>query len=153
MGAKKPLKAKRLSDAVRLCAGAPETVADKLKYARLAAGLKQDELADMVGIDRITLIRYENGQIEERHMQTEWLVKIALACGLDKYACCSPYHVFIAEDAGGQIRRYRKARGLTVKALATELGVSGTTIKRWEQNKNKPPVSVWELVSSLKSMD
>ena len=117
MGRAKILKAKRLTAAVRLCTGRLESVADKLLYARLSAGLHQNVLARKVGIDRCTLLRYENGHKAEESMEVAWLVKIALACGMDKYFCCNPYHIFIAEGAGQQIKQYRKAAGLTQKSL------------------------------------
>lgn len=147
MGNQKILKAKRLSVALKLCTGSLETVADKLRYARLSAGIHQDTLADEIGIDRITLLRYENGYITEENMEIEWLIKIAEICGMDKYFCCSPYHIFIINDASKQIKQYRKALGLTQKKFAALVGVSVTTAKRWEYKKNKPPKSVWELVT------
>ena len=149
VGVKKILKSKRLTTAMRLCTGTLETVSDKLRYARLVAGFHQDALADKVGIDRITLLRYENGHVTEENMVIEWLIKIALACGMDKYFCCSPYHVFINEDVGMQIKQYRKEAGLTQKMLAAKLDVAVTTVKRWEKKINKPPKIVWELVSGI----
>ena len=136
MGKRTVLKAKRLSQAMRLCANAPETVADKLRYARLSSGLLQDDLAALLGIDRATLLRYENGQVSEENMQVDVLLQVAAICGRDNYYCCNPYHVFIAEDAGKQIKRYRKGLGLTQAQFAEKIEVSLTTVKRWERNQN-----------------
>lgn len=138
VGKQRVLKAKRLSIAMKLCTGSLETVADKLRYARLTAGIHQDALADKIGIDRVTLLRYENGQIAEENMQVDWLIQIGSICGMDKYFCCSPYHVFLAEDAGQQIKQYRKRMGLTQKKLAAKLGVALNTVKRWEKTKTSP---------------
>jgi len=135
---------------MKLCTGELKTVADRLQYARLSAGLFQRELAENIGIDRTTLISYENGQTTEENMIIEWLIAIALACDMDKHFCCSPYHIFIISDAGKQIKQYRKEMGLTQKMFASQLGVWETTVKRWEQNRNKPPKLIWELVSGLK---
>ena len=153
VGSKKILKAKRLNTALDLCTGSPQSVADKLKFARLSAGLHQDVLADIIGIDRATLLRYENGQVEEENMQVEWLMQIASICGTDKYYCCSPYHIFLLNDAGKQIKQYRKNIKLTQKKLAAKLGVDETTVKRWEQNKCKPPKYIVELVNNFNSTD
>jgi len=138
---------------MELCTGNLESVADKLRYARLTAGIHQDALAREVGIDRITLLRYENGRIAEENMEVEWLIKIAIACGIDKYFCCSTYHIFIIEGADKQIKQYRQEMGLTQKQLAAKLGVAITTVKRWEQKKNKPPKCVWELVTGQKPIE
>jgi len=153
MGEKKILKAKRLTTTMKLCTGELKSVADKIRYARLSAGIHQDILAEKIGIDRITLLRYENGHITEENMEIEWLIKIALACGMDKHFCCSPYHIFIIEDAGKQIKQYRKEMELTQRELAIKLGVNVTTVKRWEQKRNKPPMYVWELVNGLRFID
>lgn len=149
----KILKAKRLTAALELCTGKLESAADKLRLARLSAGLLQRELAEKVGIDRSTLLNYENGQIPEERMEVSWLVKIALECGRDKYFCCNPYHIFLLENPAAQIKAYRKRFDLTQKAFAKKLGIWDTTVKRWEQGKNKPPVYVWELVSDLKPIE
>ena len=149
MGERKILKGKRLTAAMQLCTGSLESVADKLRYARLSAGLHQDALANMVGMSRSALLRYENGQVAEEYMEIGWLMDIALACGVDKHFCCNPYHMFILQDAGAQVKQYRLAVGLTQKRLAERLGVNVSTVKGWEWGKNKPPLRVWELVSSL----
>ena len=153
MSEKKILKAKRLTAAIELCTGKLETVADKLRYARLMAGLHQDALADTVGINRSTLLRYENGQVKEENMIIEWLMKIALACGRDEYFCCSSYHVFIVQGAGAQVKNYRKSLRLTQRQLATLLGVNVTTVRGWELEKSKPPTYVWELVIGQKPIE
>ena len=153
MGQKKIMKAKRLTTAMRLCTGNLESVADKLQYARLTAGIHQDVLADMIGIDRITLLRYENGHRNEDSLCVEWLIRIAIACGLDKYFCCNDYHIFLAENPGQQIKQWRKSQKLTQKKLAAMLGVNITTLKRWEYNENKPPRYIWELVAGTRSID
>jgi DNA-binding XRE family transcriptional regulator len=142
-----------LSVAVKLCTGSLQTVADKLRYAKLTAGIHQDTLAAHVGIDRATLLRYENGQVSEENMEIEWLIKIALICGMDKYFCCSSYHMFILNDPSQQIKQYRKINKLTQKQLAAILGVALNTVKRWEQKKNKPPIHVWELVAESIQFD
>ena len=142
------MKAKRLSKAMKLCTGSHASASDRLCYARLSAGMLQEELAAWLGIDRATLTRYETGNVSEENMQVEVLVNAAILCGKDKYFCCNPYHVFIYEGAGEQIKRYRKSTGLTQAQLAERLGVALTTVKRWERNVNKPPTYVWGLVTS-----
>ena len=153
MGQKKILKAKRLTTAMKLCTGELNTVADKIQYARLTAGLLQREIAEKIGMDRTTLTAYENGKIVEEHMDVKRLMEIALACGRDKYFCCSPYQIFLTEEPGAQIKAYRKSHGLTQKRFAEILGVWETTVKRWEWQKNKPPVYIWELISGARSID
>ena len=153
MGNKKILKAKRLTTAMKLCTGNLESVADKLRYARLSAGFQQDELANKLGIDKTTLLRYENGRVVEENMQIDILMRIAITCGMNKYFCCTPYHCFIVNNAGKQIKEYRKMNGLTQKNFATTLSVALNTVKRWERNENKPPKYIWELIKDIESLN
>lgn len=52
---------------------------NRLKGERVAQGLGQDEIAELLGIDRSTYSRYENGA---RSMTVEMLADIAAAVGL-----------------------------------------------------------------------
>ena len=115
-------------------------IKDKLRYVRLIAGLSQKELADILGIDRVTLTRLENGAVSEENMKTDLLVQIATVCGFEKTYCCNDYHAFIANDAGKQIRIFRREKKLTQLQLAQILNVAHTTVKRWERNENKPSI-------------
>ena len=114
------------------------TIADKLRYARITARLEQAELAELVDIDRITLIRLENGQVFDEHMRTSTLVKIAIACGREPSFCCDEYHAFMSGDYGEAIRKMRKSRKWTQIVLADSMGVNPTTVKRWEKRVSRP---------------
>ena len=114
-------------------------IKDKLRYVRLSAGYGQKELAEIVGIDRVTLTRLENGDVSEDNMKTHILIDIAHACGFDRTFCCNRYHTFIACDAGKRIKTYRREHRLTQAELAKKLTVALTTVKRWERNVCKPP--------------
>lgn len=57
----------------------------KLKQARKEAGIKQEEVADIIKISRATISKYENGQLEPNietlgtladfyEVSTDWLI-------------------------------------------------------------------------------
>ncbi len=117
-------------------------IMDKIRYARLIADFKQRELAQIVGIDRCTLIRLENGQVSELNMKTETLIRIAVACGFERTFCCNQYHSLLANDVGRKIKEYRKTHHLTQIDLGKQLNVHKKTISRWEHNLQKPSVEV-----------
>ena len=121
-------------------------IKDKLRYVRLSAEYEQKALADIIGIDRVTLIRLENGDVAEENMKTHILVDIALACGFDRTFCCNRYHTFIANNAGKQIKAYRREHQLTQIGLAEYLKVAHTTVKRWERNSCKPSPDKVEIM-------
>ena len=54
------------------------TLSDRLTKARQVAGLKQDELANVLGLNRRTVIRYEAGEIAMYPTLLSW----ADACGV-----------------------------------------------------------------------
>lgn len=39
---------------------------------------------------------------------------------------------------GGEIRQFRQLRGWSQQRMASEMGVSISTLCNWERNKNKP---------------
>lgn len=121
-------------------------IRDKLRYVRLVAGYGQKELADIIGIDRVTLTRLESGDVAEENMKTHVLMQISLACGFDRTFCCNRYHAFLANDAGKKIKAYRKENHLTQIDLAKQLNVAHTTVKRWERNENKPSLDKLEAM-------
>ena len=47
-------------------------------------------------------------------------------------------------DLGGNIRHYRKLRGLDQKTLAEQLNVSNKTISSWESNRTQPKMEMIE---------
>lgn len=121
-------------------------IKDKLRYARLMAGLKQSELAERVGIDRVTLTRLENGDVTEENMKTDLLLKIAATCGFERTFCCNGYHKFLADDAGKKIKAYRKKRRLTQAELAVRFHVNKKTVASWEYNLHKPPIEILRIM-------
>lgn len=121
-------------------------IKDKLRYVRLMAGLKQIELASLVGIDRSTLNRLENGVVSEKNMKTDLLLQIALVCGFEKTFCCNRYHKFLSENSGEKIRAFRKERKMTQQDLANLFQVNKKTIEAWEHNRNNPPIERLEIM-------
>ena len=126
-----------------------KSVADKIKFARLSSDKLQREVAESLGIDRSTYINYENGHIREEYMNIEILQKISLFCGFEYDFCFNEYHRFIYNDAGKQIKDYRKIHNLTQKQLAEILDVSTTGVKRWEYGKAYPRLKNFKTFISL----
>ena len=122
------------------CTDAP--IKDKLRYVRLMAGLKQSELAEMVGISRSTLINLENGAVSEENMKTDVLIRIALTCGFERTFCCDPYHSLLANDVGQKIKSYRKEHRMTQQMLADIFHVRKDTVFNWEHHQTDPPMEV-----------
>lgn len=54
-----------------------------------------------------------------------------------------------AESIGSKLIRYRKARGISQKQLATRLGVDPCTLSRWERGQRKPTGLYLKLAERL----
>lgn len=133
------LRSRQSVTTLRLCTEKnPTAVGDKLRLVRLSAGKLQSELAEHLGIDRITYLRYENGQVSEHNMNIEILKETALFCGRSYDYCFNAYHAFLDRGVGNQLREYREQHGLTQAKLAGKLGIYPTTVKRWESGESRP---------------
>ena len=53
------------------------------------------------------------------------------------------------DDFAEKIKAYRKKYKLTQEELAEIMGVKPFTLRSWEQNKAKPPYTVWRLHKHL----
>ncbi len=128
---------------------ATASIAEKVRFARITAGLEQEELAKMIEVDRTTLLRLENGQVTDEHTKTSTLIKIAVACGREATFCCDEYHSFMADGYGARIRKLRKENGWTQRIMSSRMGVALTTVKRWEQEKSRPSREHFEQLMKL----
>ncbi|WDV48144.1 helix-turn-helix transcriptional regulator [Clostridiaceae bacterium M8S5] len=96
------------------------TVGSKIKYYRLLKGKTQEALSNLTGIDRTTIIRYENNQLLH---SLELCNKIAEALCINPFPLYDDYLAFIASDFGGKIKKFRKSKNLTQKELGHMIGV------------------------------
>jgi transcriptional regulator with XRE-family HTH domain len=53
------------------------------------------------------------------------------------------------ETLGDRIREARKARGLSQERLAVDLGVSWSTVNRYESGKNTPSLNRLRLIADV----
>lgn len=57
------------------------------------------------------------------------------------------------ETLGARIRAARKGAGLSQEKLAVELGVSWSTVNRYESGKNTPPLNRLRLIAEVLEVD
>lgn len=92
------------------------TVGEKIKSARLSAGMTQKELSSKIGIDDGTLRKYESGRLNPK---VETLEKIATGIGIDPSAFSDSelsitkamHHLFrIYETYGGELKNGKQIK-------------------------------------------
>ena len=111
------------------------TVGGKIKYYRLLKGLLQKELSDISGIDRTTILRYENNQVIH---SLDICNKIAEALDINPTLIYDEYLEFIASDFSSEIKVARKSRKLTQDEFGQTLCVHRKTVVRWENRTDYP---------------
>jgi transcriptional regulator with XRE-family HTH domain len=106
----------------------------RLRVAREREGKKQSEIADLLGFSTPTLSRVESG-IMPNVIALFLLVLFALMLktgGLSS-AAKKVKELKRYRLSGEKIKTRREKMGLSQRELAEELGISRTTVNRWEQ--------------------
>ncbi|MEG1829844.1 MAG: helix-turn-helix transcriptional regulator [Cellulosilyticaceae bacterium] len=123
-----------------------DTVGGKVTYHRVAKDLLQRELAKLCNLDRATIIRLENNQVQP----SLYILKtIALVLEIDVALLLDDYFKFLLEY-DTTIKCLRKDLKLTQLQLGAILKVHRKTICRWENRSIKPTRDNYNrLVSKL----
>lgn len=122
-----------------------KTIGDKIKYARLTARLNKYEVAQRAGIDKRTLYRYEHDGVTEEHIDCDILIRIAEACGVDKFCFFDEYLKFRYHSAE-VVRSYIEKNKLTSAKLAHQLNASIRSVRSWKRGECSPSYKYWELL-------
>ncbi|RBY92457.1 XRE family transcriptional regulator [Blastococcus sp. TF02-8] len=100
---------------------------DRLRHARLAAGLTREDLAQRAGVRSADRIRdWERGA---HAPQARYVPRLAAALGVD------PVALYDVDPARPTLRVLRLARGLSLQQLAQLTGVPIMTCQRIEQGR------------------
>jgi len=111
------------------------TIGSRIRYYRLLNNLTQEQLAIKSGLDRATIIRYENNQVDP---SIDILNQIAAVLGIIPSIIYDDYLKFINSNYGRAIKKIRMKLKLSQKSLGKLLGVHRKTISKWESEKSYP---------------
>lgn len=125
------------------CQSDLSTIGGRIKYYRLQSDLLQKDLSQITGIDRGTIIDYENNFVPHT---LETCIKIAEGLKIDPFLIFDDYLTFLATDFGSKILSIRKNLKLTQKEFAKLIGVIQSTISSWEQNEKRPSRANFERI-------
>ena len=117
-------------------------IADKLRWYRYRKALLQREIAELIGIDRSTYIRYE--EYGHDYYPIEHMKKLAGLYGVPVTELLDEFNLFLYNDQGKQIKEIRNRLGLSRKEYAKIIGVHPGSLKKWELNTVRIFKSTWE---------
>lgn len=120
---------------------------ENLKKLRRSKNLTQKELAEVIGVDRTTYVKYESGDSEPSF---ETLIKLAdfFEVSLDYLFCYEPRKKEI-QTMGNNMKKARELEGLSQEQAALQLNVSTLTLSDWENGITNPSVADLIKLSSL----
>lgn len=105
------------------------TIGEKIAFYRKKRNLLSNELANLIGIDRVTMIRYENNQMDCPY---EIIVKIIEVLNVDKHLLMDEYLTFIDYPYSIFVKEKRKLLKLKQYELGEMVGVNRRQIEKWE---------------------
>lgn len=123
------------------------TFGGAVKKRRIEKHLTIKQAAAEVGISIDTLMRIEKNKYTL--YKPDRLNKLCEILDIPTEKICSPYQLFLMNNQGEQILKFRKENHLSQSALADILGTSRQHIGTWEKNKNRMPYEVWRKFGDL----
>jgi transcriptional regulator with XRE-family HTH domain len=117
-------------------------IADKLRWYRYRNALLQREVADYIGVNCSTYIRYE--EYGHDYYPIEHMEKLAALYDIPVTALLDDFNLFLYSGQGKRICEKRLALNLTQREYANQLGVQACNLNRWEQDKVRVSKSTWE---------
>lgn len=123
------------------------TFGGSVKKRRIEKHLTIKQVAAEVGISIDTLMRIEKNKYTPH--KPDKLNKLCEILEIQPEKICSPYQLFLLNNQGEQILKFRKENHLSQKQLANLLGTKRQRIGAWEKNKSRMRYEMWIKFSNL----
>ncbi|MDR3402026.1 MAG: helix-turn-helix transcriptional regulator [Chthoniobacter sp.] len=116
----------------------PKTVGEMIRKRRLDLGLRQIDIAKMIGCDEMTIVNWEKGYRTPRvkHMT-----------GVIEFLGYNPLQG--GDTMAQRLLNHRKSLGITQKEFARQIAVDPSTLARWERGVRQPTGKFLECVSDV----
>jgi transcriptional regulator with XRE-family HTH domain len=99
-----------------------------IRKRRLDLGLRQADVAEIIGCDTMTVVNWEKSHTA--FPQINHMAGVVRFLGFDPM----PTGATLAE----RLVNFRTSQGKTQKAFAAELGVDPSTLAKWERGERQP---------------
>ena len=124
-----------------------KSTGEKLRWYRYKNNLLQKDVADIIGVDRSTYIRYESTTHDL--YPKDKLKKLAHLFGVDIKKLLDDYNLFLYNGQGKQIKALRKGLGLTIPEFARLYNTTPNTVRNWEKDEALIFKSTWKRLFKL----
>ncbi len=117
----------------------PQTVGEHLKKRRMDLKMLQADVALKFNITEDCVTNWENNYAQPQIKYNPQIIKFLGYCPI----------TFNETTISGKMKSYRWRNGLTNMDLGKRLGVHGTTVLDWENQKRVPPIDKVEIMEFL----
>ncbi|MDR3405055.1 MAG: helix-turn-helix transcriptional regulator [Chthoniobacter sp.] len=114
----------------------PKTIGEMIRKRRLDLGLRQADVAEIIGCDSTTVTNWDKGYTA--------FPQINHISGVVKFLGFNPLPN--GDTLAQRLINHRKALGTTQKEFARQLGVDPSTLARWERGERVPTGKLLERV-------
>lgn len=122
-----------------------DNVADRLKWLRQHKGLKQEDVAEMLGVTRKIYGKLEWGKCDLADKEYFSLLdKLAQLYDVPVTDLLDDYTQFMYKGQGRCLAEYRKLTGLNKKEFAESLNIEVTKYRKWERETVLMTRKTWE---------
>jgi transcriptional regulator with XRE-family HTH domain len=105
----------------------PKTIGEMIRKRRLDLGLRQVDVANIIGCDEMSIVNWEKGHTAPR---------VNRVAGVVKFLGFNPFPN--GDTLAQRLVNHRKALGTTQKDFARQIGVDPSTLAGWECGERKP---------------
>jgi transcriptional regulator with XRE-family HTH domain len=106
------------------------TIGDHIKKIRLDRGLRQRDVAKIIGVDPFTILNWETGATN---------TKFRYLPAINRFLGDNPCPVPPDSPLGVWLKARRHQMGLSLKRLAKRLHLNDSTIRKLEAGRHKKP--------------
>lgn len=119
-----------------------DNVPDRLRWCRYQLGLKQKEVAGIIGVSRIVYIGMESGSVD--YYNPAAIDKLSELFHVPPTDLLDEYNQFLCSGQGKQLQSIREQLGMTKKVFAHYVGIDPNSICCWEAEKKQISKSSWK---------
>lgn len=124
-----------------------------LKNGRLQKNFSTRDISAQMGCSEKKYISIEEGKIEPSSIEIVLLAKLLSLSGEDFLPKKDTTVSRMEKFDGNKLFRLRKEKKMSCSALGKQLGVSGVTIKRWENSSYNPKKENIDKISAFFCVD